>query len=365
MSTRTLNNAGTVDWTNAGTLYIDLGATFNNAAGALFLAEAGISLETFYGTGTFNNAGTFRKTGSGTTVIDSGLAFSNTGTVDIQGGTLELDGSTSSGTITIASAATLKLVGATLTSTSTISGAGSVEFASGGTSTLAGTISASGGVTIDSGATVSAAGGATISTDLTSNGTLNVGGSGTTGVLTVSGNFTMGGLATLNMDVHGTTAGSGFDQLQIGGTASLAGTLNVSLGSYTPSTGSTFALLSYGSHTGTFGTISSGSTSFTPHYNSGDFTLQARADVVPEEDLPPGNPDEQKEAPVVVAEQPPRSWQWLVQPAAPVVQEEDCDAVFATLLDEPAGAEEPAWLPLADVLQLPLAVLEALLAAVV
>ncbi len=68
---------------------------------------------------------------------------------------------------------------------------------------------------------------------------------------------------------------------------------------------------------------------------------------------------------MVVAEPPPRPWQWPVQPAAPVAQEEDCDAAFATLLDQGCGAEEPAWLPLTDVLQLPLAVLEALLEAVV
>jgi hypothetical protein len=234
-----------------------------------------------------------------------------------------------------------------------------------GTSTLAGTIAASGGVTIDTGASVSVLGGTSINSNLTNNGTLLVAGASATGIVSISGNYTQASGATLKMDIGGSTAGTGYDQLQIGGSATLNGTLNVSfLNGYSPPTGTTFKLLTYGSHSGTFSSITG--TTMTPQYNSGDFSLLAWAEAEPEpsgerrlDDN--GRPlDEDEEAPaerVLVDADVPPPW-----------DEEARDLVFVSLgQDEPDGGEEEAPLALAleEGFTLPLAVLEALVEAVV
>ena len=83
-------------------------------------------------------------------------------------------------------------------------------------------------------------------------------------VLTVSGNFTQGSSATLQMGLGGSTAGSGYSQLQVSGSASLAGTLAaVTLGGYSPPSGTTFQLITYDSHTGTFSSINGAGSSMT------------------------------------------------------------------------------------------------------
>ncbi len=65
----------------------------------------------------------------------------------------------------------------------------------------------------------------TIDGNVTSNG--NVFPGGTTGILTITGNYTQNPAGTLNIEVTPTnlTAGTGYDQLAVGGTSSLAGTL--------------------------------------------------------------------------------------------------------------------------------------------
>jgi hypothetical protein len=100
-------------------------------------------------------------------------------------------------------------------------------------------------------------------------------------VLVINGDFTQGSFGTLKADVGGTTAGTGYDQLQISGAATLAGTLNVStIGGFLPSSGDVFTVLTFGSRSGTFGSITG--TLMTPSYGSADFRLLAMADVEPE-----------------------------------------------------------------------------------
>jgi hypothetical protein len=271
---RRVLNHGTANWTSPGALSFSAGAIWDNQGGSSFHAQTGFSFQIVTGPGSFLNAGTFVKSGSGTAVIDALLTFSNSGTVDIQGGTLELHAGSSGGTIIVASGALLRLFGYALTSTSDITGSGSVDFA-GGTSTLAGTISASGGVTIAAGVTVSTAGSATLNTNLTNNGTLILAGLGVAGTLTINGNYTQSSGATLRMEIGGTTAGSGYDRLTISGTATLAGTLDVSyIGGFTPSSGDVFTLITFGSRIGTFGTIID-PWFLTAQYNAGDFRLLA------------------------------------------------------------------------------------------
>jgi len=85
--------------------------------------------------------------------------------------------------------------------------------------------------------------------------TINVGDSGKSGLLAITGTYTQ--LATGNMTglVNGTTAGSGFSQLTVSGTAALAGTINFTVASGFQSSlfvGETFTVLTASSVTGTF-----------------------------------------------------------------------------------------------------------------
>jgi autotransporter-associated beta strand protein len=115
------------------------------------------------------------------------------------------------------------------------------------------------------------------SVGLTVGGALSVNG-GTLKVMNVTGNLTNTGgtyspgaspaLSTIGGDLHenagtllveiaGTAAGSGFDQLHVSGTASLGGLLTVQFQSFTPSLGQTFQFLNAdGGITGAFSNLS-------------------------------------------------------------------------------------------------------------
>ncbi|MBI5773962.1 MAG: hypothetical protein HZA89_09510, partial [Verrucomicrobia bacterium] len=92
LQSRTLNNAGTVTWSDPGVLSSQGGGVINNLAGALFEMQSDASLAQFSGALTINNAGTLRKSG-GTGTKTMAVAFTNSGTVDIRSGVLSLSGS--------------------------------------------------------------------------------------------------------------------------------------------------------------------------------------------------------------------------------------------------------------------------------
>jgi hypothetical protein len=84
LTSRTLENAGTVVWTGGGGCYLT-SAVITNRPGALFDAQNASSL--FGASGRFDNAGTFRKEiNSAATTFDNNVAFNNYGTVDIRTG---------------------------------------------------------------------------------------------------------------------------------------------------------------------------------------------------------------------------------------------------------------------------------------
>jgi len=84
------------------------------------------------------------------------------------------------------------------------------------------------------------------------------------GVLFITGDYTQGAAATLEIEVTGTSVGeAGYDQLSVSGTASLDGTLDIqTAGSFIPGVGAavgvigdSFVIVSAGSVTGTFAAI--------------------------------------------------------------------------------------------------------------
>jgi hypothetical protein len=119
-----------------------------------------------------------------------------------------------------------------------------------------------------------------------SGGEVDPGGVGAAGILTIdgtSGSYTQLSGGSLNIDIGGTTAGSGYDQLNISGQAILSGTLNLNLiGGYTPNIGDSFIIVGYGTYLGNFQTITglrfSSGKRFDVQYNSTSIVLTVVSD---------------------------------------------------------------------------------------
>ncbi len=175
---RAVENNGTTTWA-IGTKFIYLrGGTFNNTATGVFNVSAAATMNAYsgIGTGDFSNAGTFNRSGTGTTTI--AVPFNNTGTVNVQSGTLFLNGGgASSGTFNIDAAGVFPLYDGypySFNAGAVISGSGALALNGGtlagtGDLTVTGGINWTGGGMTGSGRTVIAAGGVlTVNTASTS-----------------------------------------------------------------------------------------------------------------------------------------------------------------------------------------------------
>jgi hypothetical protein len=125
MTSRTLDNAGTITWSGG---FMDLGAAvITNEPGALFQVATPASIEFGGGSPRFDNAGTLNTTGTGIMTF-GGVAMNNFNTVNIQGGTLALlGGGNNSGSISVPVGAALNLGGVSFTSSSNSSIVGGGE----------------------------------------------------------------------------------------------------------------------------------------------------------------------------------------------------------------------------------------------
>ena len=139
-----LTNAGTVNWSGAGTLYIYNNGSgwnggINNLAGAVFNAQSDQTIGVSgWGGEYFNNVGWFHKgTTTGVTAINA--AFNNTGILDVQTGTVNLNGGgAGNGTFNAAAGTTL------LFSSSFTAGSGAVIQGAGTNLLTSGTITING-----------------------------------------------------------------------------------------------------------------------------------------------------------------------------------------------------------------------------
>ncbi|TAK46426.1 MAG: filamentous hemagglutinin N-terminal domain-containing protein [Betaproteobacteria bacterium] len=161
-------------------------------------------------------------------------------------------------------AALSTVAGTTLAGTSNI---GTLLLASGNL-TLSGTLTTS-ALLIPDGIKLNGTG--TVIGDVSNSGTIAPGTS--TGLLTVSGNYTQSSTGALTVEIGGTTVGTEYDRLAVSGTASLDGTLNVSEGAVAPVAGTTYAVITCGSCTGTFAALNSPTVNVTPTYGATSFTL--------------------------------------------------------------------------------------------
>lgn len=113
---------------------------------------------------------------------------------------------------------------------------------------------------------------------------INVGYTGSPGVLTLKtepggpvGDYIQTAAGVLNVELGGTTAGVQHDQLKVAGRATLNGTISVStINSYTPAFNDSFRVLTYGSRTGSFAVLNGNGRSYTETYASTGLTLTAQ-----------------------------------------------------------------------------------------
>ena len=300
-----VNNTGTVTWpSTAGNINVLADSVFNNngtfnaAANATWAAFSGGSGQQFNNIGTLNANRPANAVGS--PQFGGGANFKNTGTVHVISNNLGISDGTSSGTFncdanafvlfngnphTLTNSARCRGAGSTrIQTTAVISGTiiggeagGKLELSGGtlttaGTGTITGTLLLSGGAfsgTLNAnGITNWPAGAGNINALLNSvfnnNGTFNAGAnaswaafSGGTGqqfnnkgILNVDKPgipgifipFTQTSSGTFDVDLGGTSAGSGYDQLHVGTPVTLGGALTVSA-TFTPAIGDTFTIL--------------------------------------------------------------------------------------------------------------------------
>jgi Bacterial Ig domain len=209
-------NFGTVNW-NSGNLLAY--SKFEIRPGSVFRAQGnGVLVQDPIAPSLLSNRGTVTKNSTGQTTI--ALPVSNTGTWEVPKGTLRLLESFTQ------TSGTTKLSGGTISSTKTLSYRGGRLAGSG---TIAATVNNSGAVFAPG---------------------------NSPGAVVINGNYVQASNGTLEMEIGGTVAGTGFDQLQINGTATLAGTLNlIQYNGFTPAAGDSFQLMLYDLAVGDFSTV--------------------------------------------------------------------------------------------------------------
>jgi hypothetical protein len=244
------NNAGTVNVTS-GTLQLDGGGTSPGA----WAVSSGADLVFNGGLDNLNSAGS-SVTGAGTVKVqfgevDFGGTYNVTGGTVLSGGTGAVADFLSGGsTGTFTSSGTLALGTGT---TFTVTGGNYTQTGNGVTYLNGGTLAVAGGAEVDIQQYSYLYGPGTINGNLSNAGYLYVDdGNGTTGTLTVNGNYTQTSVGTLYMNIGGQGAGL-LDQLNVSGSASLGGSLVVNyVFGYSPASGTPFTIMTYASHSGDF-----------------------------------------------------------------------------------------------------------------
>ncbi|MFV3307729.1 Ig-like domain-containing protein [Pseudomonas sp. NY15181] len=244
----------------------------NIGTGAIELNSGTLSISddtTLANTFTLSGAGGTLSVAAGKAV---GLTASNTGTGGLTkagSGTLTLSGSNNYLGTTTVSAGTLSVTGSTASATTVASGA-----------TLAGSGILGGGVTVQ--------GGGTLSPGITG---VNNG----VGTLTINGNLQMNAGSTLAVEIDGTTAGTGYDQVLVNGTVNVSGATLVATHGYVPASGDSYNIIvndASDAVTGAFSGLTEGSvltaggnsTELTVSYIGGtgnDITLTAPINAAP------------------------------------------------------------------------------------
>jgi large repetitive protein len=216
-----VRNAGTVTLTGTNVRSLPSGSGITNLSGASFnVAGDGAALVNFNAGSFVNNAGAFfRKTaGTGTSTVE--WAFNNSGTVDVQTGTLALNGGGAlGGSVTVAGGATLGFTAGAFTLQNGLSATGAGQVAVTTTNLpLAGGATATFGITVtQTGAAFGGNGDAASVLNVNATYNWSAGNLGGAGVVNLNGTSTWSG--TGNKDVYAVAA-----NVRNAGTITLTGT---------------------------------------------------------------------------------------------------------------------------------------------
>ncbi|HYR76789.1 MAG TPA: autotransporter-associated beta strand repeat-containing protein, partial [Pyrinomonadaceae bacterium] len=273
LSTTAISGTGGLTKTDGGTLTLSAANTYTGATdinGGVVSIAADNNLGTAPGSPTVGQltfgGGTLQTTATFTLSSNRGIAFNSTGTIDVaSSATLTYGGiGAGSGGLTKTSDGTLTLSGAnTYTGMTTVS---------------AGTLLVNGS---QSGSEVSVNGGTlggTVTvgmiTSTSSGGTISVGSPASNPGILNSGNVNWSsGSPTFVVQLNGTTAGSGYDQLNVTGTVNLTGaTLSASLG-FTPAGGTQLTIINNDGTDAVVGTFSGLAEGATVTLNGVNFTI--------------------------------------------------------------------------------------------
>ena len=252
---------GNTYWTGTGTVTVTNSRSFTNKPGAIFEIQNSAAMTS---AGTLRNEGLLRRNEPNGTPTRIDTTLINTGTIEVLSGTISMGKAFSNaGTLLIGAGCTFST-----DQTYTQTAGGSVVLEDG-------TLVAKGGLTIQTGA-VSGAG--TVQGNVLSSGTFVPGGVGGIGILEIVGNYSQVGAGTLLIDIEGTGAGIGFDQLQVTGTATLGGSLDVTLlNGYQPEPESVFEVTTFASSSGTFASVSGDGGVFDVVYNPDNVSLVTKS----------------------------------------------------------------------------------------
>lgn len=288
-----LENKGTI-LHSAGTMTIE-NVRINNNSGKLYEFQGTADIYRISGGHAFFNFGTMRMTASGQTATVGVQVDNAQGTIDVRAGTLSLTSgltqfsspNLNAGTYLIAgtfrfgasggavntNAATIELDGISsamlnkdgnnalanfssntgtfriknsrnFTTAGRFNNSGVVSVGSGSTFSLgagAGSTATGGGTfTVQSGGIL--AGANTLASNVSNDGQVSPGNS--PGIVTVNGSYAQNTGSVFNVEIGGTTAGTGYDQLNVQGTVTLAGSLNMTLiNNFTPAEGTVFLIV--------------------------------------------------------------------------------------------------------------------------
>ncbi len=216
MSGGTLINNGTATW-QGPSVGFTAGVFSNSASGTLDLLADGNGFVPSGGAPLIANDGTIRKTaGSGSTLLT--VACNNSGVIQANTGTLSMGAYIQNGGQTILN---------------------------GGNFAFAQTAQLRGG---------SLSGSGKVTGSISNNATVSPGAS--PGLLTITGSYTEGPGAHLQIELGGTSAGVTYDQLAIGGSAKLAGALDISYwNGFEPALGNVFTGLVANARSGGFSVV--------------------------------------------------------------------------------------------------------------
>ncbi|HUY32931.1 MAG TPA: PKD domain-containing protein [Pirellulales bacterium] len=284
----TFTNNGTVEGTSGGTLSVNPTTLTNFSGGTLSggtWRASGGGIMRFNGDDITTNAATIVLDGASSHFYDA-----TTGTTDALAG---LATNAAAGSLAIQNGYNFAAPGIVFTNHGAVAigAGGTFTFPAGGSYNQYGTGAATvlnggtidippQGVVIQAGTTLSGSG--TIDANVTMSGTLEPGGAGTAGTVTINGNYTQTSTGTLAIDVGGTTAGTQYSQLNVSGTATLAGTLAVNaINGFTAAGGQSFRIVTSAADGGTFSAVSAGTDApAVPAYLSREVVLATTPAIV-------------------------------------------------------------------------------------